>query len=192
MDKKKVFLLIGRSCSGKTTIAKGICEKLNLQQVKSYTTRPMRTKETPEESDHIFILKDEIDQYSNDIAAWTSINGYEYFTTKEIINNCDVYVVDPKGLEDLKRRCADLYEFVTIYVRVPKSVGKRRAEQRGEGLESYLKRYDMENEQFAEYERKATWDYHILNAGTIQEAISKGVGIVSNEMMKHKRGWDKK
>lgn len=186
MDKKKVILLIGRSCSGKTTIAKGICEKLNLQQVKSYTTRPMRTNETPEESDHIFILKDEIDQYSNDIAAWTSINGYEYFTTKKILNNCDVYVVDPKGLEDLKRRCTDLYEFVTIYIRVPKSVGKRRAGQRGEGLESYLKRYAMENEQFSEYERKAVWDYHILNAVTIEEAIAKGVKIVSNEMTRKK------
>lgn len=186
MDKKKVFLIIGRSCSGKTAIAKGICKKLNLQQVKSYTTRPMRVNETPEESDHIFIRKDEIDQYSNGIAAWTSINGYEYFTTKKILDDCDIYVVDPKGLEDLKRRCSDLYEFVTIYIRVPMSVGKRRAEQRGEGLDSYLKRYAMENEQFSEYERKAVWDYHILNAVTIEQAIAKGVRIVSNEMTRKK------
>lgn len=187
MDKKQVFLIIGRSCSGKTTIAKGICKKLNLQQVKSYTTRPMRVNETPEESDHIFIQKNEVDQYSNDMAAWTSINGFEYFTTKKILNDCDVYVIDPKGLDDLKRRCTDLYEFVTIYIRVPKSVGKRRAEQRGESLDSYLKRYDMENEQFSEYERRAVWNYHILNAGTIQESIVKGVRIVSNEMTKHNR-----
>lgn len=184
MDKKKVFLLIGRSCSGKTTIAKGICEKLHLQQVKSYTTRPIRTNETPEESDHIFIRKEEIDQFSNDIAAWTSINGFEYFTTKKILDDCDVYVVDPKGLDDLKRRCTDLYEFVTIYIRVPMSVGKRRAEQRGEGLEAYFKRHKRENEQFSKYERKAEWDYYILNIRTLEDTITRGVAIITRELKK--------
>ena len=43
MDKK--LLIVGRSSSGKTSIASAACDRLGLKLVKSYTTRPPRNEE---------------------------------------------------------------------------------------------------------------------------------------------------
>lgn len=99
MDKK--FLIVGRSSSGKTSIASAACSELGLKLVKSYTTRPPRNeKESINSKDHIFITEDDVEKYKDDIAAYTEINGYKYFTTMDQIDECDAYVIDPNGINN--------------------------------------------------------------------------------------------
>lgn len=101
---KKIILVVGRSASGKSSITREACNKLHLNLVKSYTTRPPRPKELTGESDHYFITEEEYETQKDqfDIVAYTEINGFKYFTTEDILNNSDVYVIDPKGIEYLK------------------------------------------------------------------------------------------
>lgn len=80
---KKIFCIIGRTSSGKTSLAKEVAKQLNLKVVKSYTTRPLRPGETESESDHYFISEKDYPKYKNDIVAYTEINGYRYFTTEK-------------------------------------------------------------------------------------------------------------
>lgn len=186
MSKKKIFLIVGRTSSGKSSITRAVCQALGLKQVKSYTTRPMREseKKNPDASEHYFITEEEVKQYENDIAAYTEINGYKYFTTKEILNQSDCYVIDPNGIEDLKKRCSDDYDFITIYLRRPKSGIKRSYLQRGDSFKSFSARYDAENEQFTQYELKGDWDYHILNNGTFDEGVEKMKRIITKVLNK--------
>ena len=49
--KKTIFLVCGRTATGKSSIVHKVCDETDLSYVKSYTTRPMRDSEK-EESDH--------------------------------------------------------------------------------------------------------------------------------------------
>lgn len=184
MTKKKIICVVGRTATGKTSLARAVCNKLGIKLVKSYTTRPMRPKEfeNHERSDHYFITESDVEIYKNDIAAYTVIDDYIYFTTKQILNESDVYVIDPFGLEELKKRCGDAYQIITIYIRVDHSTGKRRAVQRGESIDQYYKRYNSENEQFAEFEKTMNWDYHILNIGTFEDAANTMEKMIRKEL----------
>ena len=104
MHKKLVFLFIGRTASGKSSLARYMCEALELKQVKSLTTRPPRDGEITGSEDHYFISKDIFNKINQKctFAAYTEINGYKYATTVEELRHSDIYVIDPNGVKYLK------------------------------------------------------------------------------------------
>lgn len=97
---KPLYLFIGRSASGKTTIADILEQKYGLVQTSSYTTRPPRYEG---EIGHVFISDAEFDKLEN-IVAYTEYNGYRYAATAEQIDNISIYVVDIPGVETLLER----------------------------------------------------------------------------------------
>lgn len=178
MNKPKKFLIIGRTASGKSSIVKAVAEKLGLTVVKSYTTRKQRNDK---DTDHIFISKDDVGQYRNQMVAYTEINGYEYFVTYDMLDKSDLYVIDPNGVGYLKTHCKD-FEYIEIYIRVPEHVSKERAKHRGDKLQVYKDRYDSENEQFRAYEKGHTFHYHLLNTDTFDVAVDKVSKWVQKEL----------
>ena len=99
MDKP-LFLFVGKSASGKTTIAKLLEEKHGCKQVESYTTR---TPRYDGEVGHTFISEEEFD-HLGELAAYTEYNGYRYGTTFEQLDQCDIYVIDVPGVETLLQK----------------------------------------------------------------------------------------
>ena len=71
---KSLFLFVGRSASGKTTVA-NMLERDGYNQIQSYTTRPPRYQD---ETGHTFISNKEYDKLDN-IVASTLYNGYHYW-----------------------------------------------------------------------------------------------------------------
>lgn len=152
------FLVIGRTASGKTYLAHKAAEKLGMKVVKSFTTRPPRPGEE-ENGDHYFVDSKEnnINEKDN-IVAYTEINGYKYWTTKDELDRCDIYVIDPNGVEYLKKRCGDDYMFVEIYVDAPKKTRKRRYISRGGSWFGFFMRQIKENTQFTNYAKNLKHD----------------------------------
>jgi guanylate kinase len=117
---KPLFLFVGPSASGKTTIANKLSEKYSLKQVESYTTRKPRFEG---EIGHIFINEDEFKNLG-ELAAYTYYNNNHYGTTVEQLNNCSIYVVDIPGVETLlqnykvDRPIYIIYFDTTVYVRI--------------------------------------------------------------------------
>lgn len=177
------FLIIGRTASGKTSIAKAVCEKLGLNQVISYTTRPRRTKEK-DCVDHIFITEEDVEKYQNDIVAYTEINGYKYFTTYDVLDKSDVYIIDPIGVDNLKLKCGDQYKFIEIYIRVPKTIAFDRAKQRGDKVKDFKTRYETEDTEFREYEHRCTFHYHLRNDRPFEESVEKVCTWIEEELRK--------
>ena len=174
MKKKPVkFLFIGRTCSGKSSIAKAVSEKLGLRVVKSYTTRSPRDNEKNGESDHYFISEDEFDMLGSvyGFVAETEINNVKYATTYDELERSDIYVIDPNGAENLMRICSSDFEFVTVYIRVPYKVAEERYVQRGGTKKDFKSRYDSENDQFKEYEKRREFDFHLLNDGSLDNSV---------------------
>lgn len=183
--KHKVFLIVGRTASGKTKLAKEICRRLNLKLLKSYTTRPMRDNEISDNSDHIFISADDVYKYKDRMIAYTTINKVEYFSTIDQLLESDLYIIDPKGIDYLhnsKLPNIDKCEFIEIYVRVPKSTNRRYAAQRGTSMEEFTNRYKAESAQFDYYEKNQQFRYHVLNNGTFEDVASKLEKIIRKEL----------
>ena len=93
---KPLFLFIGQSASGKTSVADMLAYD-GYEQISSYTTRKPRYEG---ETSHTFISDAEFDKLT-DIMAFTNYNGYRYCTTLNQINNADLYVIDPEGVATL-------------------------------------------------------------------------------------------
>ena len=100
---KPLYLLIGRSASGKTTISNVLEEKYGYKAVSSYTTRPPRYNG---ESGHIFISDSAFDKLG-ELAGFVEYNGYRYGTTMQQVDDADIYVIDPNGAEYLLDKYVD-------------------------------------------------------------------------------------
>lgn len=158
---------------------------MRLKQVVSYTTRPMRESEKVW-SDHIFITDSEVAQYENDIAAYTEIDGNKYFVTYDIIDSSDIYVIDPAGLDSLKIKCKDRYEFVEIYIRTPQKIAEQRAKLRGDKVKVFKQRWVSENPQFTDYENRHTFAWHLRNDRSFEESVDKVCSWIQMELDKRK------
>ena len=67
----------------------------NWTKVVSYTTRKPRFDG---ENTHLFVSKDEFDKLINKV-AYTNRNGVEYCATQKQVDNADIYVIDPPGID---------------------------------------------------------------------------------------------
>ena len=149
-----IYLIVGRSGSGKDYIANRLEEK-GLRRLVSYTTRPVRSEE--DASSHIFITEEEAATYTDKVAR-TVINGYEYFATAEQIKNSDIYIIDPNGLDELVSNMPDTI-FHIIHVVAASDLERKlhavnRAEDKIKEEEIFNKRNANENEQFSAFEEK--------------------------------------
>lgn len=181
MAKHKIFCILGRSASGKSTIAKEVAKQLGLTVVKSYTTRPPRPCETADNSDHIFIASDQVDQYKSQMKAYTEINGYSYFVTKDILDSSDIYVIDPSGLMMLQKQ---EYDVCPIYISVDREIGLQRAIERGDDAIAWEQRYEAENGQFSLFEDWIDTGFgcHVINNnGNFKFTIEKVKEIINVE-----------
>lgn len=92
---KSIYLIVGASGSGKTAITKKLEELYHLKSIQSYTTRPPRYDG---ETGHTFVSNEEFDELT-DMVAYTEFAGNRYCATSEQVENNDLYVIDPKGVD---------------------------------------------------------------------------------------------
>lgn len=106
-----LYLFVGKSSSGKTTVANFLEQKHGLKQVNSYTTRPPRYEG---EIGHIFVNDTEFDNLG-ELVAYTEYNGFRYGTTAEQLDQCQIYVVDVPGVKTLLERYKTDRKIVILY-----------------------------------------------------------------------------
>lgn len=122
-----LYLFVGKSSSGKTTIASKLEECYGYKQVFSYTTREPRYEG---EIGHIFITNEEFSKLG-ELAAYTLYNGHRYGTTFEQLNECHIYVVDIPGVKTLLDKCKNynrkicvIYFDVSVYNRIQRMINR--------------------------------------------------------------------
>lgn len=156
-----LLLFVGRSASGKTTIADILEQKYGHKQVFSYTTRKPRYDG---EIGHIFLDEDEFD-ILGELVAYTEYNGFRYGTTAEQLDQCSIYVIDVPGVETLlakyktNRPICILYFDTTVYTRI------NRMLDRGDNNNQIISRLlqDEKDDWFRQLD-KLVWQYgHIMN-----------------------------
>lgn len=143
--KDKILCIVGRSGSGKTTIAEKL-EKRGFVAVQSYTTRKPRFEG---ERGHTFVTDEEFDKLKN-ILAYNEYNGARYCTTMFQIDNSDVYVVDIPGLKMLREKYHGLKRIVAVGLMVSEEVARGRMLLRGDSDEKVKSRISEDNTAFAD------------------------------------------
>ena len=126
---KPLFLFVGKSASGKTTIANMLEQQLGYNQVSSYTTRAPRYNG---EIGHVFVSNEEFDALGK-MVAYTEYNGNRYGTTAEQLDQCQIYVVDVPGVETLLERYDTHRPIVALYFDTTTYTRINRMLDRGDG-----------------------------------------------------------
>ena len=180
----KLFCIIGRTGSGKSTLVKKAADELGLKILKSYTTRPMRESESIENSDHIFISSDEVKKYRNDMVAYTERVDYCSFATKQQIMNSDLYIINPSGYKELLKSTEKMdVELIPILITAPLiSVMNRVQESRN--LETWMRNCLNENDEFTIFEHSNDAKYVIENNKDIYYAYEILELIINQELGK--------
>lgn len=165
MENKEHILLciLGRTSCGKDTLVQKLCERTGLTAITSYTTRSRRVNEG---DTHIFSTREEYEQMQADgnVAAYTEIAGNIYWTTIDQLFKHSVYIIDPKGVETLRKLNLPNLRLVTIYINTPDDVRRERAlNKRGDDRLTFMKRDMAERDQFRGMLRNADFDYAISN-----------------------------
>lgn len=148
---------MGYSGSGKSEVAKAF-EDMGYDVLQSYTTREKRYDD---EWGHTFCTTNEYEELkkSGEIVAYSLFAGDHYFSTKEQMYATDLYVVDPDGIEHLKRNISDI-NFVTIYLKVDAATRIQRMKKRGDSVEKILNRVTTDGIKFT----NKKYDYAVPNS----------------------------
>lgn len=158
---KPLFLFVGKSASGKTTIANMLEEKYLFNQVQSYTTRAPRYDG---ETGHIFLTEDEFNNLE-DIVSYTLYNGNQYGTTASLLDQNDIFVVDVPGVESLLQKYKTNRPICIIYFDANVATRIRRMINRNDSDMTIISRLlqDEENDWFKQLDR-LVWQYdHVMN-----------------------------
>ena len=154
-----IYLIVGESGSGKSTIERKLIEDYRLKKVLSYTTRPVRKDDPKDVYTHTFVSKGEFDKLINKV-GYTSYGGYEYCATAEQIDNADIYIIDPDGIEYFEKNYKGKKGIVKIYIHCPMTERMERLEKR-DGFDEALRRIKVDIIAFRGV--KDSCDYIITN-----------------------------
>jgi len=142
-SKKTIFCIVGESGSGKDTLVSYTLKEFGIpfKTVISYTDREMRENET-NGVEHHFVSKDTmVDLLKNmEIAVYTKIGDTNYCTLLSDLEESDICIIDPNGLNGLKIKYRDRFNFVTVYIDCPYDERKKRLENRSDFKSSFEKR----------------------------------------------------
>lgn len=166
---KRVYLIVGRSAVGKDTVVRKICHDTGLKQIISYTTRPRRNGEG---DTHVFITPEQATKITDKLCV-TVINNYEYFITPQQLEDGDIYIVDPRGAQELRSWNQNEYCFHIFNIWLPADVRQERIAARGDDPKVAATRCADEDVMFSEFEaNKNNWDNSVKNI-VLEDTVSR-------------------
>lgn len=167
MEKLKIMCIIGGSGCGKTLASLHLKYHKDANVICSFTTRPPRPEEV-EGRDHHFI---DIVPDRTDLIAYAHFGGNYYYATKwQVFGPCTVYVIDEKGLDNLRRDFGEVYDIYTVLIK------RDRILRRKSGVdESRIRRDERRNLDEKDY------DYVIINNGK-KAALFKEIERIYEEI----------
>ena len=145
-----MFLIVGRTGVGKDTYSKRFIEQ-DQKKLVSYTTRPKRKDD--KDDTHVFIKKEEVDNYKKNMIAYSEINGNIYFTLKDDYEKADFMIIDPNGIKNIVKSLSkeETENLRILYLWAKRSVRKERTKDRTNY--NFEKRDQSETKQFDEFEK---------------------------------------
>lgn len=161
-----IIAIVGKTSSGKDSLAKYIKEYYDIPAIVSYTTRPKRESET-NGIEHWFISKEEMAELlkTENIIAYTKndITGIEYCAIEDKSLGKDfVYIINPEGIKWFEENNSST-ELYSIYVDLDEESIIARGNLRGDDPAVLSKRLYSERDEFDNFKNSNLYDYLLVN-----------------------------
>lgn len=142
-----IYLIVGRSGTGKSTVADILANEHGYKVVQSYTDREPRYDG---EKGHIFVSKDEFDRMmeTQNVVAYTFFDGHQYGVTEDVVNENDIYIIDPRGVETMRERYKGPKKIEVILLYAPVDILEKRMKERGDSAKSIKSRLSNDAKEF--------------------------------------------
>ena len=133
-----MIVLVGKTCSGKTTVANILQEYYNFKRIKTYTTRPPRTNEGDE---YHFVSEEEFERMKADNCFFettqyevASGNIWKYGTAKEDLYADCCIIMNPDGVKKVRKLLPDEYNVKIVYLNVTEGIQWNRLKSREKNM----------------------------------------------------------
>ena len=147
----KPIILIGKTCSGKTTIAKAL-EQFGVKRNVTYTSRPRRPGER-DGIDYHFVDPSYFDTFRHEfaeIAEYDASFGHCFYGSKiSQYERGTVTVLTPKGYESVLKSGVRARAY---YIKLPDDILRERAIERGDDLTEIDRRLASDREMFKTFQ----------------------------------------
>lgn len=158
-----MYLLIGKSGSGKDYIANKLCETLSLTRVDSRTTRKKRKGIDR----HIFVSNEQADKEFDRAVAKTVFDGNRYYVLEEDLIGKDIYIIDLEGIKSLKGKEID---YKVLYIDTSWFIRMINMRKRGDTWKAIFLR--LKHDRAAYKGIKSEADYIFKNSNAVYDFIS--------------------
>ena len=149
-----IIVLVGKTASGKTTVANELCKNHHYKRIITYTTRPMRENEV-QDVDYHFISDEQFNKMveNNEFTEYKRYNtahgvwsyGSVVTSEQELSDDCYVIVLTPQGLRDLSKRMS---RYIAFYLNVNLKSQLERLKKRGDEEQQKIKRLQNDAKDF--------------------------------------------
>lgn len=155
-----IFVLLGKSGAGKSSLAKAVSKHLNIREIVSTTSRPKREGEI-DGKDYYYKSYEEMEEIAiNDgFVEYTCYNNWYYGVEKSEIDNMSgncIVVVEPNGYKQFKEAYGD--RVIPIYIQTSDKERLLRSLHREENpsCKEICRRLLADMEDFREVEEDST------------------------------------
>lgn len=124
-----ILLLVGKSGTGKSTVEKILAKDYGYKPLKSYTTRKPRYEG---EDTHIFVTDVDYEAMKDEVCAFTEFDGHKYWSTKSQVDESDVYIIDPDGIDYFKKTYTGDSKIVVVELLAQRKLRRARMHKRGD------------------------------------------------------------
>ena len=182
-----MIIIIGKTCSGKTSIANRLVAEYGFNKIITYTTRPIRKGELDNKDYHFISGEEFVNKIGDDFfAEWkvykTLYGEWYYGTSYEDIKNAkenDILIITPEGYKEITKCCIDK-NMKVLYIYSNRSTIKNRLSKRGDSKEEANRRFATDTKDFKEAEKLANRIFY-NNSG-------KRLDVVVDEILKYLEG----
>lgn len=190
MKNNKLFCVVGKSCSGKSTILHEVLAKLDIPVLISQTTRPPRNGEIDgKEYKFVDMHTFDSDYKNEDVLEYDCYRidsikqTWIYYSKKSDLllpNTSQIKVVSPTGLAQLMSHKELRDNIVSIYIESPDKLRQKRYLSRCISPDSMNDRFKRDEKAF----QHLFTDYIILNDEnmSIHEASNQLIDIIEREL----------
>jgi guanylate kinase len=153
----KRVIICGHGASGKDFLASKFVE-MGLNKSVSKTTRPMRSGEVPGLTYKYVSHNDFLNSIEKkEFFEYTNFNGWYYGTTNKSWNNSDVFIMTPRGINNIPE--SDRADCFIIFIDVPRDIRELRISKRSDA-DSITRRLLADDKDFENFD---DYDYRESN-----------------------------
>lgn len=170
-----IYLIEGPSGVGKTTLVNELEKRYGYKVVQSYTTRPKRT---PNETGHTFVSDDKFDKLEN-LVAYTEFAGYRYGVPQTMVEENDLYVIDPAGIRFFKAHYTGRKRPIVIYLHKSEKDLVKQMQSRGDSEYDVSKR--LSHDAIAFFGASAEADHVLELKGSVDKCVNALKSVIDEE-----------